>query len=312
MKVTEAKKRFIDYLQNEKRRAALTVTTYGIVLDDFESFLERNDISDISEVGAREIREWQMEHSEQGEKATTIAKKISILRSWFSYLRKEKLYDADVMAKITSPKKPKHLPIFFKEKEVEKIYDTGLFPNTFEGERDKLILRILYETGVRRSELVGLKESDIDTSRHILKVLGKRNKERFIPIENELEQNIKRYIALKEEIENRDDALFINARGKAIGAANVYTIVKKYMSTVSQADRISPHVFRHTFATLMLNEGADIDAIKELLGHASLNATEIYTHVTREHLKETYRHSHPRAKKKSTEKPIITQQKEDL
>lgn len=297
MKIEEAIESFIRYLTSEKRRSPLTVQTYNIVLRDFQDFLSKAEIFSIEDIQVRDIREWQMQHSERGEAATTIAKRISTLRSWFSYLRRHQWYESDIMAKITTPKKPKRLPIFFKEKEVEQIYNDGFFPNDFEGERDKLMLRMLYETGVRRSELVGITEAGVDFSSHSIKVLGKRNKERIIPIEKELEQNILRYLALKHEMEHYDDVLLVDGKGEGITVSKVYTTVKKYMTQVSHADRVSPHIFRHTFATQMLNEGANIDAIKELLGHASLNSTEIYTHVTREHLKEAYRHAHPRADK---------------
>ena len=295
MKTEEAIARYLSYLQNEKRRSRLTVETYRTVLDDFMGHLDKAEIYDIEEITTRDIREWQMQHSERGEAASTIAKRLSALRSWFSYLRRAKIYSHDIMAKITSPKRPQTLPVFFKEKEVERIYDAGIFGDDFEGERDKLMLRMLYETGMRRSELVGLTEKSVDLSGKSIKVLGKRNKERVIPIENELVQNIERYLALKKQIESCDEALFVSKKGKAIGSNKVYTTVKRYMTPLTNADRISPHVFRHTFATHILNEGADINAIKELLGHSSLNATEIYTHVTREHLKEAYKHAHPRA-----------------
>lgn len=298
MKTEEAIARYLSYLQNEKRRSRLTVETYRTVLDDFMGHLDKAEIYDIEEITTRDIREWQMQHSERGEAASTIAKRLSALRSWFSYLRRAKIYSHDIMAKITSPKRPQTLPVFFKEKEVERIYDADIFGDDFEGERDKLMLRMLYETGVRRSELVGLTEKSVDLSGKSIKVLGKRNKERVIPIENELVQNIERYLALKKQIESCDEALFVSKKGKAIGSNKVYTTVKRYMTPLTNADRISPHVFRHTFATHILNEGADINAIKELLGHSSLNATEIYTHVTREHLKEAYKHAHPRATNK--------------
>ena len=194
--------------------------------------------------------------------------------------------------------KPKKLPIFFREAEVAHIYDAGLYPDTFEGERDKLLLRILYETGIRRAEVVGLTESSVDLSAQTIKVLGKRNKERVIPIEFELSHTIANYLTLKHQMSTYDEALLVDAKGRALKYSHVHTIVKRYMSVLSNADRISTHVFRHTFATHMLKEGANIDAIKELLGHSSLDATEVYAHVTLEHLKDTYRHAHPRARKK--------------
>ena len=167
------------------------------------------------------------------------------------------------------------------------------------GQRDKLMLRLLYETGMRRSELAGLKVSSVDFSSLTIKVLGKRNKERVIPIENELAHNISQYLALKEQEKGPSEWLFVGTKGRQITPQDVYRTVKKYMSALSDADRISPHVFRHSFATHILNEGGNIEAIKELLGHADLATTEVYTHVTREHLKEVYKQAHPRGKVKN-------------
>lgn len=291
---------FLAYLSTELRRSPNTIGTYDTVLQDFAKFLQNHDINNVDEITSYDIREWQSQHMENGEAATTTIKRITTLRSWFTYLRRMKLVDADVMAKIATPRKPHNLPIFFREKDVEKIYNADIFPNTFEGERDKLMLRMLYETGMRRSELVGLTEASIDLSGLTIKVLGKGNKERSIPIEDELSAAIQHYLRLKHTLKSYDEHLFVNGKGKGINTSMVYYIVRRYMSALSDADRISPHVFRHTFATEMLNEGANIDAIKELLGHSSLNATVIYTHVTREHLKEVYKHAHPRAKKTIT------------
>lgn len=298
MKIDEAIVHFEEYLRVIRRYSPATLSTYDTVLVDFAKFMAHNGITTIEAVDSLMIREWQIQHAEQGEAATTINKRISTLRSLFKYLRREGVVKNDVMAKVTTPKKPQSLPIFFREKEVEHLYNDGLFPDDFEGERDKLLLRVLYETGIRRSEAIGLTESSIDLNSKNLKVLGKRNKERVIPIENELVEAIRRYLLMRETIADRDEALFISANGKAISCSKLYTIVKKYMGSLSNAERISPHVFRHTFATHMLNQGANIDAIKELLGHSSLNATEIYTHVTREQLKDVYRHAHPRSTKK--------------
>ena len=193
---------------------------------------------------------------------------------------------------------PKRLPVFFKESETEHLYDEGLFGTDFTGRRDALMLRMLYETGMRRSELAGLRESSVDFHNLTVKVLGKRNKERLVPIENELAHNISEYIALKRQTVGENEWLFVNAKGRQVSPQTVYQVVRKYMTGLSSADRISPHVFRHSFATHILAEGGNIQAIKELLGHENLATTEVYTHVTREHLKEEYRHAHPRSKKK--------------
>lgn len=298
MKIQEAISKFIAYISTEKRLSEKTVLSYSGTLHEIESFLNHHRISDIEEVTASEIRLWQIHLMDSGKKPGTVNKCIVTLRSFYKYLRRQKILEEDVMSKVVSPKLPKHLPIFFRENEIEHIYSESLFPDDFEGKRDRLMLQILYETGIRRSELVGLKDSSIDLSSLTIKVLGKRDKERIIPIENELAHNITNYFSLKYEIEGCSDVFLVKKDGTPITSSIVYAIVRKYMTLVSNANRISPHIFRHSFATHMLNEGADINAIKELLGHADLSATEVYTHVTREHLKETYKHAHPRANKK--------------
>lgn len=299
MNINAAIECFINYISTERRLATRTVALYTDALAHFSSFLSAQNISEVEDVDALQVRKWQVSMIEANLAPATVKLELSALRSWFKYLRRQKWITVDVMANVTPPKLPKHLPIFFRESEVEKIYTySELFADTFEGKRDKLLLQILYETGIRLSELIGLRDSSVDFSAGIIKVLGKRDKERYIPIENELAHNIQCYFSLKQGIENCSNTLFVGETGKPMSKSNVETVVKKYMSLVSNADRISPHVFRHSFATHLLNEGADINAIKELLGHADISATEIYTHVTREHLKETYKHAHPRANKK--------------
>ena len=298
MKVDEAITRFCDYIATERRMAAGTVENYTRDLCDLEDFLSSVGIDDMDELSAREVREWQMQHMERGEAAGTVKRRLSSVSSWLRYLRRHGLYDADLMAKVSAPRQPKRLPVFYKESETEHLYDEGLFGDDFWGRRDALMLRMLYETGMRRSELTGLKESSVDFAALTVKVLGKRNKERLIPIENELAHNISDYLALKHQTQEPTEWLFTGKQGGKLNPNQVYRTVKKYMTTLSHADRISPHVFRHSFATHILNEGGNIQAIKELLGHESLSTTEIYTHVTREHLKDVYRHAHPRGKKK--------------
>lgn len=300
MKVRKAINAYLEHLATEQRRSPNTVTTYRTVFEDFARFLENQGINRVEEITAHEVREWQAFHAENGDATNTILKRLTSLRSWFTYMRRQKWVKTDVMAKISNPKRPRSLPIFFREKEVEKIYNADLFSDDLEGERDKLLLRILYETGVRRSEAVGLTEASVDLSNLSIKVRGKRDKERIIPIEEELAQSIRTYLDHKHQLPEYDLSLFVNVDGKAINYNKVYAIVKKYMSLLSNADRISPHIFRHTFATQMLNEGASINAIKELLGHASITTTEVYTHVTREYLKDVYKHAHPRVTRKSS------------
>lgn len=300
MNINDAISSFLLYISSERRLSVNTVTRYEIGLRQFGGFLsDKFQIADVEDISHLEVREWQISLSDNGAAAATIKCNLVIVRSFFKYLRRQGIITSDIMAKVVSPKMPKHLPVFFTEKETEKIYDSMNFTDDFEGQRDQLLLRLLYETGIRRAETVGLKESSVDFSAKTLKVLGKRDKERIIPLENELLCNIKCYFSLKETNNLDSEFFFVKSNGKPFSASDVYDTVRKYMTLWSHADRISPHVFRHSFATHMLNEGADISAIKELLGHTDLAATEVYTHVTRQHIKDVYSHTHPRASKKS-------------
>lgn len=307
VKIDEAIQLFATYVNTERRLAAGTVRYYVDGTERFGRYMAAQGVEQIEQISAQDVREWQMGLMEEGEAAGTVTKQIAALRAWFKFLRKKNYLEVDIMAKIAPPKRPKRLPIFFRENEAEQIYDT-IYPEGYEGELDKLVLRMLYETGMRRSELANLTLGCINLDEPSIKVRGKRDKERIIPIENELAQNISRFIALRNKrmtelqaerpTAGNTDRLLVNSRGRAVSDGMIYMIVERYMSPRSNAERTSPHVFRHTFATHMLNEGANIDAIKELLGHSDLAATEVYTHVTREHLKETYKHAHPRATKK--------------
>lgn len=312
MKTEECIDKYLMYIANERRLSPLTVAKYEQILSRFSHYLTTIQIDDIDEVSTNDVRNWQIQLMEEGMKPRTIAAYLAALRSWYKYMKKNGYCQINITEPITTPKLNKLIPVFFKEEEVEKIYNENIFPDSFEGERDKLILRMLYETGMRRSELTNLTDHSIDFASRSVRVFGKRQKERIIPIEIELLNNIKRYFSLKKEIAPTCSSLFIDREGAPITSSKVYTIVQKYMKLLSVAEKISPHVFRHTFATGMLNEGANIDAIKELLGHGSLNATEIYTHVTREHLKEAYRHSHPRAKKQKTKLAEQAKQRKEL
>lgn len=298
MTIKEAISGFNDYISSERRMAKGTVNNYISDLQDLESHLAAAGVVELNDMAARDVRSWQMAHIERGEAIGTVRKRLSSVGSWLKWLRSNGLYDTDLMAKISIPKQPKHKPVFFRESELEHLYDGGVFGDDFIGRRDALILRMFYETGIRRSELVGLKEAAIDMGALTIKVLGKRNKERIIPIEIELAHNISSYIALKQAEVGYSEWLFVTPKGGKMSVGQVYYAVKKYMTGLSNADRISPHVFRHSFATHILKEGGDLLAIKELLGHENLATTEIYTHVTREQLKDTYRHAHPRGRKK--------------
>lgn len=301
MKIEEAIQHFADNVTTERRLAATTVEYYVGEVQRFAAYLAQQQIFDIGEVSARQVREWQMTLLEAGEAPGTVIKQMASLRAWFKYLRKQGFVSCNVMAKVTLPRRPRRLPIFFRENEAEQIYG-NIYPEGYGGEVDKIVLRILYETGMRRSELSSLTLAGVDMVNSAIKVCGKRNKERVIPIQDELRQSIARYVEKRSQLLAEKgvatDRLLVNRHGRPFSPGMIYEVVERYMHVLSDAERTSPHVFRHTFATHMLNEGASIDAIKELLGHSSLNATEVYTHVTREHLKESYKHAHPRAIKK--------------
>ena len=307
VKIQNAIQSFAEYIAVERRLSPGTVKYYVGVVKQFAQYLEREHVSEVEDIKGADVRGWQMSLINDGKRPGTVVRDMAAVRAWVKYLRLRQGLKRDIMAKVVTPKRPVRLPVFFRENEVERIYSDE-FPDTFDGQMERLVLRMLYETGMRRSELASLTLSSVDLSSLNIKILGKRNKERIVPIESELAHNISRYLALREEVlalraeqhsgEEQTDRLFVTGKGKAVSDGKVYRIVERYMRPLSHADRTSPHVFRHTFATHMLNEGANIDAIKELLGHSSLSSTEIYTHVSREHLKETYKHAHPRANKK--------------
>ena len=300
MKIGETILLFEDYLRNERRLSGLTVETYLSDLNFFKSYLDREGIGDTGELSPLLLRDWEVELLESGLKSRSVTRKMASLRAWNKFLRKQKIYEKDLFTKITSLKTPKRLPVFFRESEMETALETeNIFAGDFEGVRNKLIIELLYVTGMRRAELISLKDSSVDLQNGFVKVFGKRSKERIVPIESDTRQMIENYILLRnEKVDNKTDRLFVTLKGNAVYPMLVERVVKTYMSLVSNADKVSPHVLRHTFATHLLNNGADINAIKELLGHANLAATQVYTHNTIERLKETYKTAHPRAKNK--------------
>ncbi len=228
----------------------------------------------------------------------SVNRKISSLKSFFGYLLSNGLIESNPMLKIQSPKTEKRLPSFVEKENINQLLDFWEMKNTFRGWRDFLVIEIFYFTGIRLSELIHLKLSDVSFSELTIKVLGKRNKERIVPITNALKKDIVRYLDIrKTEIGDYhpDDFLLITGNNRKMYPVMVYRIVKSYLQLVTQAEKRSPHVLRHTFATHMLNNGADMNAIKELLGHSNLSATQVYTHNTFEKLKKVYKQAHPRA-----------------
>jgi integrase/recombinase XerC len=226
----------------------------------------------------------------------SINRKLSTLKSFFKFLMRKGIVKKNPLSKVLAPKTSKRLPVFVEQTGIERLLTQIEFPEGFEGSRDKMILDLFYGTGMRRSELNNLKETDIDSYNAQIKVLGKGNKERIIPIQPQLRSALREYIDIKNQsIAHPSIFLFVNREGKLLNESNIYQIVKKYLNLVTTIDKKSPHVLRHTYATHLMNNGADINAVKELLGHASLAATQVYTHNTIDKLKNIYKQAHPKA-----------------
>jgi integrase/recombinase XerC len=287
---------FIDYLSFEKRASAHTITAYKKDLEQFFQYLKTHyQITSPQEVEHTFVRSWIAFLMEQKISAKAINRKLSALRSFYTYLNKQGIVQKNPLSKIIAPKIPKRLPAFVPKSAMDKLFEDNMFADNYIGNRDKLIMEMFYQTGIRVSELVNLKISDIDFSNNSIKVLGKRNKERIVPISQSLISTINTHIAnIETEFSDELNYLFLTEKAKKIYVRLVYNIVNTYLSRVATITQKSPHVLRHTFATHMLENGADINAIKELLGHSSLSATQVYTHNTIEKLKNVYDKAHPR------------------
>jgi integrase/recombinase XerC len=292
--------RFIQYIKFEKRYSPHTVSAYRSDLDQFISFLNHPDqtINHPQEITHYHIRNWMVELMNQQLTARSINRKIATLRKYFKFLVQEGILTANPASKINTPKIPKNLPVVVEDARLTQMLDNGeVFSNDFKGVRDKLVIEMLFGTGMRLAELIGVKEDDINTYEGTVKVLGKRNKERIIPMNHELRLLLDRYAGLKksENFSNNSLTLIVTDKGANAYPKLIYLIVQKYLSHISTQNKKSPHVLRHTFATSLLNAGADLNAIKELLGHANLSATQIYTHNSVERLKSIYKLAHPKA-----------------
>ncbi|MCD4682665.1 MAG: tyrosine-type recombinase/integrase [Bacteroidales bacterium] len=290
---------FLRYIQFEKRYSSKTVIAYQNDLSQFKEFIiQEYSIQNIQSVTHQMIRSWIVSLASKSISSRTINRKISTLKSYYKFLQKEDIVHENPMVKIISPKMNKKIPEFIAKEKMDFLFDDVSFGTEFEGIRDRLIIELFYFTGMRLSELIELKHKDIDLNNQRLKVLGKRNKERIIPFSNALSSSISDYKQVRErEVEQTDstDYFFVTKKGKKIYEKLVYQVVNSYLGKVSTLRKKSPHVLRHTFATHMLNNGADLNAIKEILGHANLAATQIYTHNTVEKLKTIYKQAHPRA-----------------
>lgn len=295
--ITEQIKDFVNYLGYEKHFSAHTITAYQTDLNQFAQFAQSQfEIDETLLVTHQHIRSWLVHLMNENTDPRSVNRKLSALRSFYKFLLKEDLVQKNPVSKVQAPKIRKKLPAFVEENPMMNLFDHGeLFPDSFEGHRDRLMLLLFYTCGVRLSELIGLRTADINLYKQQIKVLGKRNKERIIPITKELGTELEAYLKEKEDEGWKNEYLFVASSGQQLYPKLVYNTVKTYLSKVTSIEKRSPHVLRHTYATHLLNKGADLNAIKELLGHANLAATQVYTHNSIERLKNIHKMRHPRA-----------------
>lgn len=289
---------FIDYLKFEKRYSRHTITSYETDLLSFFDFLAVNYNSiGLESISHAQIRSWLAQLKESGLQAKSINRKISGLKSFFKYHLKVGSIETTPMLKVISPKNGKRLPVFVKEADIASLMDNLLVTSEdWKSLNARMLIAVFYATGMRLSELIHLKERQIDLDKGQVKVLGKGNKERVIPIGKEVQGLIKEYRELKKKTFSEDKGvLLVTEKGKALYPKYAYSLVNHYLGTVSTLEKKSPHILRHTFATHLMNNGADLNAVKELLGHSSLASTQVYTHNTIEKLKDIHKKAHPKA-----------------
>lgn len=289
---------FLQYLKFEKRYSQHTIIAYETDINQFSDFLkniyQKNDILMTSHL---EVRSWVVSLMEAKVNARSIRRKLSALKTFFKFEMKQGTVLQNPLAKTISPKVAKRLPVFIQKKQVADLWNGVDFGTGLGGARDRIILELFYATGMRRAELIGLTDASVDFYNNSVRVTGKGNKERIIPINDRIKSRLKEYIRLRNQSFqiSRFNALLVSDQGKELYPRQVYRIVHKALEKVATVEKKSPHVLRHTFATHMLNSGAEINAIKELLGHASLAATQVYTHNTIDKLKDQYKQAHPHA-----------------
>lgn len=287
---------FYQYLRFEKRYASHTQAAYKTDLEQFHSYISSQfAITDIKSISHFHIRSWLATLKDDAQSARTINRKISSLNSFYKYLQKQQVVNKNPVKQLHSMRLPERLPSYLKEQETEYLLEELQFDEGFRGATDRLICELLYQAGLRRNELAELKEKDIEWSLAQIRVLGKGNKERLVPVSGVLLDAIRDYLHMKKDIGNHDkDHLLVLESGEPLYAGYIYRTVKKYLTDVTTLRKKSPHVLRHTFATQLLGNGANIQAIKDLLGHSSLAATQVYTHNNIEKLKEIHKKNHPR------------------
>ena len=294
------KNKFYDYLLLEKNYSQHTVTAYINDIGFFESFLS-NEFEDdnLLLINYNQIRSWIVSLSDDGISNASINRKVSSLKSFYKFLLKTKQIDTSPLLKHKALKAPKKIQIPFSEKELDMVLNQIIYKEGFEGVRDKLIVDLFYTTGIRRTELINLKIQNVDSSNKTIKVIGKRNKERIIPILTIIEEQIKKYLSERSSIQEvkENEYFFLLSNGVKLNDSFVYRLINYYFSNVSEKVKKSPHILRHTFATHLLNNGADINSVKELLGHSSLASTQVYTHNSLAELQKVYNSAHPRNKK---------------
>ncbi|WP_313804420.1 tyrosine-type recombinase/integrase [Flavobacterium sp.] len=289
-----------DYLQKEKNYSSHTILAYLNDIVEFELFLKEQDSASIlEEVNYSQIRSWIVQLVEHGISNTSVNRKMSSLKSFYKFLLKTKQIEINPLQKHKSLKMPKKVQVPFSEKELELVFDENDYPDDFEGIRNRLIIELFYATGIRRAELIGLELSAFSPYAKTLKVLGKRNKERILPLLDCTIELLNRYQEVRKTLPSisSDNLLILNKNGHKVSETFVYRLINDYFSKVSEKVKKSPHVLRHTFATHLLNNGADLNSVKELLGHASLSSTQIYTHSSLAELKRVYQDAHPRNRK---------------
>lgn len=290
---------FLQYLQYEKRFSENTILAYRKDVEQFIAFLkETYSLALVNEVRHFHIRSWVIDLLEQGLTPRTIRRKLSTLKTYFRFLLKHKQIEENPMLKVVIPKVGKRLPVHVQEHEMAQLFERAAFTEDFPGQRDRTMLELLYATGMRRAELLGLRLQDVDFGQRVIRVLGKGKKERLIPFGTALREQLQAYLDVREATfpDNGEAHLLLTDKGAKLYPKFVYNTVKRYLSLVTTLEQRSPHVLRHSFATHLSNNGADLNAIKELLGHANLAATQIYTHNSIEKLKKVYQQAHPKAK----------------
>ena len=290
-------KEFLDYLRFERRRSPETIESYETSLREFENFFLTIDKQlTWSSVDEDVVRDWMEHLMDSGMAASSVGTRFAALRSFFRFALSRELVQRDPTYRVEPPKRPKPLPHFMKESEMDRLLDGVEWGDTYEDLLERAVIVTFYETGIRRAELIGLDDSCVDFAARQIKVTGKGNKQRIVPFGEELETTLRRYMEARDrEVTRVDDATFVNEKGRRIGEKKVAGIVRRRLSLVSTQKKLSPHVLRHTFATAMLNHGSGIESVRRLLGHASASTTEIYTHTTFEQLKRVYKEAHPRA-----------------